>query len=98
MEGDKIPGELRFGQGCITLNSGRKTIKLKVTNTGDRPVQVVIKHVRAHTHDFIISCYYMLYDHEVKLLCISSYYLFAFLLGSQLLGEVHWLCNEHVAL
>ncbi|XP_051121971.1 urease isoform X2 [Andrographis paniculata] len=35
-----IPGELIFGPGLITINSGRKGIVLKVTNTGDRPVQV----------------------------------------------------------
>lgn len=56
VEGDKIPGELRFGEGCITLNSGRKTIKLKVTNTGDRPVQV-----GSHYH-FIDVNPYLVFD------------------------------------
>ncbi|KAK3014210.1 hypothetical protein RJ639_008955 [Escallonia herrerae] len=37
---DIIPGEFSFGGGCITLNSGRKAVILKVTNTGDRPIQV----------------------------------------------------------
>ncbi|XP_058192668.1 urease [Rhododendron vialii] len=37
---DKIPGELRLGGRRITLNQGRKAVTLKVTNTGDRPVQV----------------------------------------------------------
>ncbi|XP_028053691.1 urease isoform X4 [Camellia sinensis] len=36
---DRIPGELRYGAGCITLNHGRKAVTLKVTNTGDRPIQ-----------------------------------------------------------
>ncbi|KAI8528009.1 hypothetical protein RHMOL_Rhmol12G0118300 [Rhododendron molle] len=36
---DKIPGELRLGGRSITLNQGRKAVTLKVTNTGDRPVQ-----------------------------------------------------------
>ncbi|KAL0364302.1 UNVERIFIED_CONTAM: Urease [Sesamum angustifolium] len=36
----KIPGELLFSQGLITINSGRKGVVLKVTNTGDRPIQV----------------------------------------------------------
>lgn len=36
----KVPGELRFVEGTITLNRGRKAIVLKVTNTGDRPIQV----------------------------------------------------------
>lgn len=37
---DRIPGELRYGARCITLNHGRKAVTLKVTNTGDRPIQV----------------------------------------------------------
>lgn len=41
VEEDKIPGELRFGGGYIMLNSGRKALILKVTNTGDRPIQVI---------------------------------------------------------
>ncbi|KAG8365929.1 hypothetical protein BUALT_Bualt17G0023100 [Buddleja alternifolia] len=40
VENCKIPGELIFGPGLITINSGRKGIILKVTNTGDRPIQV----------------------------------------------------------
>ncbi|GFY88154.1 urease [Actinidia rufa] len=40
MVDDKIPGELRLGGRCITLNQGRKSVTLKVTNTGDRPIQV----------------------------------------------------------
>ncbi|XP_059657728.1 urease [Cornus florida] len=39
-EDGKIPGELSFGGRNITLNSGRKAVILKVTNTGDRPIQV----------------------------------------------------------
>lgn len=35
-----IPGEIRTAAGDIELNVGRPTIKLTVTNTGDRPVQV----------------------------------------------------------
>ena len=35
-----IPGEMDIQQGEIELNSGRETITLEVTNTGDRPVQV----------------------------------------------------------
>ena len=35
-----IPGEVRTAKGDIELNAGRATITLKVTNTGDRPVQV----------------------------------------------------------
>jgi urease subunit beta len=35
-----IPGEIITKDGDITLNAGRKTVTLAVTNTGDRPVQV----------------------------------------------------------
>jgi urease subunit beta len=35
-----IPGEMFIQDGEITLNAGRKTVKLAVTNTGDRPIQV----------------------------------------------------------
>lgn len=36
----KIPGELICGPGHIIINLGREGVILKVTNTGDRPVQV----------------------------------------------------------
>ncbi|HTX63339.1 MAG TPA: urease subunit beta [Acidimicrobiales bacterium] len=35
-----IPGEVFFGQGDIPLNPGRPRTRLRVVNTGDRPVQV----------------------------------------------------------
>ena len=35
-----IPGEKLIREGEIELNTGRKTAKLTVTNTGDRPIQV----------------------------------------------------------
>jgi urease subunit beta len=35
-----IPGEVQTVSGEIELNAGRPTIRLTVTNTGDRPVQV----------------------------------------------------------
>ena len=35
-----IPGELFIKDGDITLNAGRKTATVTVTNTGDRPIQV----------------------------------------------------------
>ncbi|XP_059448917.1 urease [Corylus avellana] len=40
LEDNKIPGEVNFGNGNITLNQGRKAVILSVVNTGDRPVQV----------------------------------------------------------
>ena len=35
-----IPGEMIVEPGEIELNAGRRTVKLLVANTGDRPVQV----------------------------------------------------------
>ena len=35
-----IPGEMKVQAGEIELNRGRKTVKLKVANSGDRPIQV----------------------------------------------------------
>lgn len=45
-----IPGEYILKEGHINCNPGRKTIKLTVTNTGDRPVQV-----GSHFHFFEIN-------------------------------------------
>jgi urease subunit beta len=35
-----IPGEYFIDPGDIELNPGRKTLKITVANTGDRPIQV----------------------------------------------------------
>ena len=35
-----IPGELLTDHGDLVLNPGRRTLTLKVANTGDRPIQV----------------------------------------------------------
>ncbi len=35
-----IPGEVIVAAGEITLNEGRETVRVTVSNTGDRPVQV----------------------------------------------------------
>ncbi|HEY7654109.1 MAG TPA: urease subunit beta [Methylomirabilota bacterium] len=35
-----IPGEYLLGEGEIEANAGRRTVKLTVANTGDRPIQV----------------------------------------------------------
>ncbi|XP_057494315.1 urease isoform X2 [Actinidia eriantha] len=56
MVDDKIPGELRLGSRCIILNQGRKSVTLKVTNTGDRPIQV-----GSHYH-FIDVNPYLVFD------------------------------------
>ena len=35
-----IPGEMDVAKGDLELNKGRKTVTVKVTNSGDRPIQV----------------------------------------------------------
>ena len=35
-----IPGEIFPALGEVVLNSGRRVVSLKITNTGDRPIQV----------------------------------------------------------
>ena len=35
-----IPGEMEVAAGDIELNKGRRTVTLRVTNAGDRPVQI----------------------------------------------------------
>ena len=35
-----IPGEIKAARGDIEINAGRPTVRLSVTNTGDRPSQV----------------------------------------------------------
>ena len=35
-----IPGEVLAAEGEIELNAGRRTVTVKVANTGDRPIQV----------------------------------------------------------
>jgi urease subunit beta len=35
-----IPGEMKVAPGDILLNEKRQTVQLKITNSGDRPVQV----------------------------------------------------------
>ena len=45
-----IPGEIRTREGEIELNAGRERVTLKVTNHGDRPVQV-----GSHYHFFEVN-------------------------------------------
>lgn len=37
---ERVPGEIIAAPGEIELNAGRRTARLSVTNTGDRPVQI----------------------------------------------------------
>ena len=34
------PGEIIAAPGMLTLNAGRETLELEISNTGDRPIQV----------------------------------------------------------
>ncbi|MGP2570825.1 urease subunit beta [Ornithobacterium rhinotracheale] len=45
-----IPGEIFVKEGEIICNEGRKTTKIKVINTGDRPIQV-----GSHFHFFEVN-------------------------------------------
>lgn len=45
-----IPGEIFVKEGTIICNEGRKTVKIKVVNTGDRPIQV-----GSHFHFFEVN-------------------------------------------
>ena len=35
-----IPGEMKIAPGDLSINVGRKTVTIEVTNSGDRPIQV----------------------------------------------------------
>nr|WP_310241821.1 urease subunit beta [Dyadobacter sp. BE34] len=45
-----IPGEFFIKKGEITCNEGRPTATVKVTNTGDRPIQI-----GSHFHFFDVN-------------------------------------------
>jgi len=45
-----VPGEIQFADDDIEVNKGLDTITLRVTNTGDRPVQV-----GSHYHFFEVN-------------------------------------------
>ena len=45
-----IPGEIFVKEGTIICNEGRKTARIKVVNTGDRPIQV-----GSHFHFFEVN-------------------------------------------
>ena len=44
------PGEYLIGDGEIELNAGRPPVRVRVENTGDRPIQV-----GSHTHFFEVN-------------------------------------------
>lgn len=66
LEDNKIPGEVNFGNGNITLNHGRKAVILSVVNTGDRPVQVFSFN--------LLTCYSLyLWDARLFPFCSSTF-------------------------
>ena len=40
ISGDAAPGDIHAADGDIVLNEGRRTVTIRVTNRGDRPIQV----------------------------------------------------------
>jgi urease subunit beta len=46
-----IPGELLPAKGEIEINAGRPTLRLKVANTGDRPIQIGSHYHFAETNN-----------------------------------------------
>jgi urease subunit beta len=49
-----IPGEVICRDGEIELNAGRATLRLVVTNTGDRPIQVGSHYHFAETNPALV--------------------------------------------
>lgn len=47
---DVTPGELVPGDGDVKINAGKRSVKVKVLNTGDRPVQI-----GSHFHFFEVN-------------------------------------------
>jgi urease subunit beta len=45
-----IPGEMRIAEGTISMNEGRKTLSIDVSNSGDRPIQI-----GSHYHFFEVN-------------------------------------------
>ena len=45
-----IPGEYIISKEPVVANDGKKTVKIQVANTGDRPIQV-----GSHTHFFEVN-------------------------------------------
>ena len=49
-----IPGEYKTQDGEIEINAGRRTLKLNVSNSGDRPIQVGSHYHFFETNDALI--------------------------------------------
>ena len=49
-----IPGEYQIQDGEIELNAGRRTLRLSVANSGDRPIQVGSHYHFFETNDALL--------------------------------------------
>jgi len=49
-----IPGEMQVQEGEIELNRGRRTVTFKVSNSGDRPIQVGSHYHFYETNDALM--------------------------------------------
>ncbi|TRX73961.1 urease subunit beta [Pseudomonas mangiferae] len=49
-----IPGEYQVADGDIELNVGRRTLRLSVANSGDRPIQVGSHYHFFETNDALL--------------------------------------------
>ena len=49
-----IPGEIFTMEGHLVLNKGSEFIEIKVSNTGDRPIQVGSHYHFAETNDWLV--------------------------------------------
>lgn len=53
-----IPGEYKVADGDIEMNIGRKTKRLRVSNIGDRPIQI------GSHYPFVQANQYLVFDRE----------------------------------
>ena len=62
-----IPGEIIPKQGEIELNLGKEVKTVKVSNSGDRPVQI-----GSHYH-FFEANKALIFDRELTLVCVLTF-------------------------
>ena len=62
-----IPGEIRAAEGELELNTGRATVTLEVTNTGDRPIQVGSHYHFFETNDALEFDRNAAYGHRLNI-------------------------------
>jgi urease subunit beta len=62
-----IPGEVLVDDGDIELNAGRKTVSVKVANTGDRPIQVGSHYHFFETNPALVFDRSIAYGHRLNI-------------------------------